>query len=91
MARQCGDEIVLDATTLEPPEPLRRATEILQQLSRGQYLRMVHRRLPYPLFDICSQLGIDYRHFSGEQDSWVMLFWRRDDPATAERCRQLDQ
>lgn len=87
MVQPCAGEILLDATELEPPVPLQRATAILQQLVSGQYLRMVHRRLPYPLFDICSQLGIDYRHFSCDKDSWVILFWRSDDTATAQRCR----
>jgi hypothetical protein len=60
-------------------------------MTSGQYLRMLHRRLPYPLFDICRQLGIEYRHFSGEQSSWIILFWRSDDPATGQRCRQQDR
>lgn len=91
MTGQPAGEILLDASALEPPEPLQRATIILQQMTRGQYLRMLHRRLPYPLFDICRQLSIEYRHFSGEQSSWIILFWRSDDPATAQRCRQLDR
>ena len=84
-------EILLDASALEPPEPLQRTTVILQQMTSGQYLRMLHRRLPYPLFDICRQLDIEYRHFSGEQSSWIILFWRSDDPATGQRCRQQDR
>ena len=91
MTSPAGKEILLDATALEPPEPLQRATLILQQLEHGQHLRMLHRRLPYPLFESCEQLAIGYRHFANHDNQWVILFWRNDDPATAEFCRQLQQ
>ena len=95
MTRLTGEEILLDATALEPPEPMQRATLILQRLELGQHLRMLHRRLPYPLFENCAQLAIGYRHFASQESSqgnqWVILFWRNDDPATAELCRQLQQ
>ena len=44
-------ELTLDAREMEPPEPFERATAILHQLESGQYLRMLHRRIPYPLVD----------------------------------------
>ncbi len=83
-------EILLDASAMEPPEPLQRATVILQQLEPGQYLRMLHRRLPYPLFDACKSLAIDHRHFPGRHSHWVILFWRHEDSATAQYCRKLE-
>lgn len=95
MTRPTGEEILLDATAMEPPEPMQRAILILQQLKHGQHLRMLHRRLPYPLFENCEQLAIGYRHFASQAGSkrkqWVILFWRNDDPATAEFCRQIQQ
>jgi len=91
MTSPAGKEILLDATALEPPEPLERATLILQQLEHGQYLRMLHRRLPHPLFASCEQLAVDYRHFTSRGNQWVILFWRNDDPATAELCRRIQQ
>lgn len=89
MTGQTATEILLDATTLEPPEPLKRALQILQHLQPGQYLRMLHRRLPYPLFDACKQIGIEHRHLADERSTWIILFWRSDDSATAEYCEQL--
>jgi hypothetical protein len=98
-----GKEFLLDATAMEPPEPLQRATSILQHLERSQYLRMLHRRLPYPLLENCAQLDISYRHFASEEGGqnsgqkehqkaqWVILFWRNDDPAMAELCGQIRQ
>ncbi len=35
-------EILLDVSDLEPPEPLTRALDTVEQLTAGQYLRMLH-------------------------------------------------
>ena len=51
-------ELTLDAREMEPPEPFERATAILHQLEPGQYLRMLHRRIPYPLVDHAHALSL---------------------------------
>jgi hypothetical protein len=53
-------EVTLDASEMEPPEPFDRATEILRQLEPGQYLRMLHRRVPYPLFEFCQAMSLSH-------------------------------
>ncbi|MBT4518890.1 MAG: DUF2249 domain-containing protein [Halieaceae bacterium] len=52
------EELTLDAREMEPPEPFEKATAILRQLKPGQYLRMQHRRVPYPLFEFCKDLSL---------------------------------
>jgi uncharacterized protein (DUF2249 family) len=95
MTKTTAEEILLDATGMEPPEPLQQAVSILQKLEAGQYMRMLHRHLPYPLFESCQQLKVSYRHFtgqqSGQQNECVILFWRNDDPATAKFCEHIGQ
>lgn len=53
-------EVVLDASEMEPPEPFDRATGILRELEPGQYLRMLHRRMPYPLLEFCQAMSLTY-------------------------------
>jgi hypothetical protein len=53
-------ETTLDARDMAPPEPFDKATAILRQLQPGQYLRMLHRRVPYPLFEFCRAMSLDY-------------------------------
>jgi hypothetical protein len=53
-------ETTLDARDMAPPEPFDKATAILRQLQQGQYLRMLHRRVPYPLFEFCRAMSLDY-------------------------------
>ena len=91
MTKTTAEEILFDATDMEPPKPLQQAISILQQMKSGQYLRMLHRHLPYPLFESCRQLRVSYRHFNGQQNECVILFWRNDDPAAEKFCEHIDQ
>ena len=50
------DKLTLDAREMEPPEPFEEATAILHHLKPGQYLRILHRRVPYPLFEFCRKM-----------------------------------
>ena len=42
-------ERVLDVSDLEPPEPLERILDALDQLGTGDWLHVRHRREPFPL------------------------------------------
>lgn len=78
-------EFTLDARDLAPPEPFERATHILRQLQPGQYLRMLHRRVPYPLFDVCCALSLVY---SVSEDSAapyeILIYFAQDEPQLRE-------
>ena len=69
----------LDASEMEPPEPFERATAILLHLQRGEYLRMAHRRIPWPLFDYARELSLEYRVQRGETTEYEILIWHRED------------
>lgn len=55
-----GDEILIDARWLEPPEPMEKAMQALAQLLPGQQIRMLLHREPYPLYAILENRG--YSH-----------------------------
>lgn len=55
-------EVTLDAREMAPPEPFDQATAILRKLEPGEYLLMLHRRVPFPLFDFCTTLSLRYRY-----------------------------
>jgi hypothetical protein len=52
-------EILVDARDLEPPEPMERVLEALEQ-HPGQPVRMLLHREPYPLYPLLAERG--YRH-----------------------------
>ena len=78
-------EVTLDASELEHPEPFERATGILQELEPGQYLRMLHRRVPYPLFDFCRAMSLDYSVIEGSATPVEIIIYF---PADGQALRQ---
>ena len=72
-------EFKLDAREMTPPQPFDEATAILRGLERGQYLRMLHRRVPYPLFDFCRALSFDYRVRESAAGDFEIFVYHTDD------------
>lgn len=69
-------EHLLDAREMEPPEPFEKACDILAQLNPGEYLKMIHRRVPYPLFDTCNQLSLQHavKEIAAQQYQVIIFF-----------------
>lgn len=72
-------EVLLDVSELEPPEPLVLTLEAAEQLKPGQYVRMLHRRDPFILYD-----NLDDEHFSycsrkGTTTAIEVFIWRKHD------------
>jgi TusA-related sulfurtransferase len=67
---------ILDARDMEPPEPMDRTLEALEELLPGQRLRLLLPREPYPLYGILNRNG--YRHQAEPQPDghFVILIWR---------------
>jgi len=68
-------ELLLDARELEPPEPFEQATSLLREMEPGQYLRMLHRRVPYPLFDFCQGMSLQYRLVQEGHESYDIIIY----------------
>ena len=75
-------EHVLDVSHLEPCEPLERALAALATLPVGEYLKILHRMEPYPLYQILSQQGFAWRTQPGKTTPVEILIWHREDDAT---------
>jgi len=69
----------IDVRELEPPEPLEIALDMAHKLRPGEYLRMLHRREPFPLYRLLEQDGFRYRLYSGGEYPFEILIWRADD------------
>ena len=53
-------EITIDVCLLPPPEPMQQILLALSTLSPKQYLKVVHRRQPVPLFEKLADAGWGY-------------------------------
>ena len=78
-------EVRLDARELEPPEPFERATSLLRQLEPGHYLRMLHRRVPYPLFDFCQAMSLAFSVVENSAAACEIIIYH---PADEQALRQ---
>jgi len=73
------DEKFLDASGMEPPLPFEQALALLAALRPGEYLRMAHRIIPYPLFEYCNERKLEYRVQPGETAKYDILIWYKQD------------
>ena len=80
------DEKFLDASNMEAPVPFEQALLLLAELQPGEYLRMAHRMIPYPLFEYCNERKLEYRVQPGETAKYNILIWYKQD---TDRISQL--
>lgn len=78
-------EYRLDVSELEPCEPLERTLAAIRLLRKGDYLRVLHRREPHPLYQLLAQGGFSWRTQSGHTSRFEILIWRNGD-SSAECC-----
>jgi len=75
-------QTMLDARDMAPPEPFNQATAILRQLQPGQYLRMLNRRVPYPLFEFCQAMSLAYAVNENAAASYeIIIYFSVDEQA----------
>ena len=79
-----ADELLLDVSELEPPEPLELTLEAAEQLKPGQYLRMLHRRTPCILYGNLDDNNFKYFQRKGSTTAVEVFIWREDDDKAAK-------
>lgn len=55
------NEVTIDVSDLQPPEPMEIVLDRLDKIEDGQYIRMIHRMQPYPLYNILMDNGFRYK------------------------------
>jgi uncharacterized protein (DUF2249 family) len=74
MARQ----ITLDVRGMQPPQPLERVLETIDDFSPGDRLCLVIDCYPQPLFRILERNGFAYREAPGVESLYEITIWRKD-------------
>ena len=64
---------LLDARSLEHPEPLERAISILRKLDNDSYLYMVHRMQPVPLLALANDYNLNHLSICDNNEVWHIL------------------
>lgn len=79
-------ERVLDVGDLEPPEPLFATLDALDALGPGEWLHLLHRREPFPLYGHLLERDCACRVLRSEPGRYEALIWRLDDPVAGAAC-----
>lgn len=79
-------DVPLDVSSLEPPEPMQRILEALFDLAADDRLRVLHRREPFPLYDILNRMGYRWETI-GSEGRVEILIWREALPVSSDSTR----
>ena len=82
-------EHVLDASEMEHPIPFEKSTAICVEMKPGEYYRMLHRRIPYPLFDFIKHLSLNYVVTQGQKTAYEIIIFFPEDLEELQRCGVL--
>lgn len=74
---------ILDVSALPAPEPLEQVLAALPSLGPGEYLHVLHRREPWPLFELLEAEGFEAHMQPGGPAGFEILIWRRGDAEAA--------
>jgi len=75
------DQITLDVSALEPPEPMTNILLALSELRPGQYLKVTHRREPVPLYEKLIDAGWRYYCHSPASNNFHIYIYRQTEQA----------
>ncbi len=81
-------EIVLDVHDLPPPAPFDVVMEKLPHLKPGEYIKMLHRMQPFPLYDILLENGFRYKVIDGEF-GFDIYIWQAKDKVSGEQIKHF--
>jgi hypothetical protein len=82
-------ELLLDVSDLEAPEPLTKIIYLINKLELLSYLRVIHRKEPFPLYSILHENGFDYKAIKMHNSEYTILIWRVSDIETANHCHLI--
>jgi len=77
--RDNDKELNLDVSHLEPCEPMERILETLPIMTPGQYLRVLHSREPFPLYNILQNRGFEHCIITGSETPFELFIWKNGD------------
>jgi len=69
--------ILLDVSELPPPEPMVEILSALKHLEKDCYLKIFHRRVPYPLFAQLDESNWVYQYQI--KDGVIIYIYRQED------------
>ena len=67
---------IIDCRELEHPEPMERVLEAVETLDGNKAILMVHRREPFPLYQILEERNCSHETKTAEDGTVQVLIWK---------------
>lgn len=68
------EPILVDARHCEPPLPMDMALNAAGRLKKGQFVRMLLHREPFPLYELLLGMGLEYRTRITQDGDYEIVF-----------------
>lgn len=79
------EQITLDVSELEPPQPMTEILLALSELQAGQCLKVKHRREPFPLYSRLEAAGWQHYCHSLASNDFRIYIYRKTEQAEFDR------
>lgn len=79
--------IILNTCEMQPPQPMELVMEALGKLSPGQYIKMIHRMEPHPLYNILLDNGYRYK-VDTSTGLFNIYIWKSTDKIAGEQVKE---
>jgi uncharacterized protein (DUF2249 family) len=85
------NELFIDVSEYDPPEPFEAVIELLKKMKKGDYIRMLHRKKPLPLFQFLQEHGFAYLLKETAENKavhklWTIIIWKESDARLNDYC-----
>ena len=72
-------EIICDVQELPAPEPMQKILAVVADVGVGEYVRMMHRMEPHPLYAVLEDMGFQHiLYLDGEAPYEIMIYNKND-------------
>lgn len=82
------NEITLDVFELQPPLPMDMALDAMEKLESGQYIKMIHRMEPHPLYNILFDNGYKYK-VKTINNQFEIFIWKAVDKTADQLVKNI--
>ncbi len=82
---EANGEVICDVQGLPAPEPMQQVLEAVADLKAGEYVRMMHRMEPRPLYSVLDDMGFDCQLYLEGEAPYEIMIYRKGDQEAQER------
>lgn len=79
--------IEIDVSEMQPPKPMELILEAMENLNDCQYIKMIHRMQPHPLYNILLDNGFRYKVENSNGGLFNIYIWKASDKIAAESVK----